>query len=152
MGDEVRFVADSMLGTLAKWLRILGYDTAYDPGLDDAQIVRQARAEGRVVLSRDTALVRRKGLRSLLIGSEVLEKQITQVLEGYGLKADKAFSRCPVCNSMLEDVPRSDTWGQVPPFVSATQERFSLCPDCNHFYWRGTHWRSMQEKIRSLQG
>jgi uncharacterized protein with PIN domain len=152
MGDEVRFAADCMLGTLAKWLRILGYDTAYESELDDAQIARRARTEGRVLLSRDRVLVRRKGLLSLLVESEVLENQILQVLEAYRLKADKPFSRCPVCNVLLEDVPRSDAWGQVPPFVSATQERFSLCPECNHFYWHGTHWQRMVERIRSLQG
>jgi len=152
MGDEVRFVADCMLGTLAKWLRILGYDTAYSSGLDDAQIARQARAEGRVLLSRDTALVRRKGLQSLLVESEVLEEQIAQILKAWRLTAGKPFSRCPGCNSLLEEVSRSDAWGQVPPFVSATQKRFSLCPECNRFYWRGTHWTRMMERIHALRG
>ena len=148
--SEIRFLADSMLGTLAKWLRIMGYDTAYDTRLDDHALVRLARAEERVLLTRDTGLVQRKGVRCLFIASEVLAEQLAQVLETFALHADNPFSRCPVCNSPLEDVPKHDAWGQVPPFVFQTQERFSLCPECNRFYWRGTHWQKMLTQVRNL--
>ena len=148
--SEIRFLADSMLGTLAKWLRIMGYDTAYDARLDDNALVRLARAEERILLTRDTALVQRKGAQSLFIASEVLPEQLTQVVQTFGLHADNPFSRCPVCNSPLEDVPKHDAWGQVPPFVFQTQERFSLCPECNRFYWRGTHWQKMRAQVQKL--
>lgn len=148
---ETRFWADSMLGTLAKWLRILGYDTAYDSTLDDNDIIRLARAQGRIVLTRDTALLRRKGVACFYVASEVLQEQLEQVLRAFGLRADNVFSRCPVCNTMLEERPKSEAWGQVPPFVFQTQEKFSLCPECNRFYWRGTHWRSMRERIEGLK-
>lgn len=148
--SEIRFLADSMLGTLAKWLRILGYDTAYDAALDDNALVRLARAEGRILLTRDTALMQRKGLRYLFISSEVLQEQLAQVLQAFHLRVDNPFSRCPVCNSPLEDVPKHEAWGQVPPFVFQTQERFSLCPECNRFYWRGTHWQKMLAQVRKL--
>lgn len=149
--NELRFVADSMLGTLAKWLRILGYDTAYDAQLDDNQLVRLARAEGRILLTRDTGLRKRKGLRCLFIGSEILEEQLAQVLQTFGLHVDNPFSRCPVCNTALEDVPKYEAWGQVPPFVFQTQKRFNLCPECNRFYWRGTHWQRMLEMVERLK-
>jgi len=149
---EARFVADCMLGTLAKWLRILGYDTLYDPRLDDDGIARLTRAEGRLLLTRDTALVKRKGLRSLLVTSELLQQQLLQVLQERSLQTRRPFSRCPVCNSPLEPVPRSDAWGQVPSFVFATQDSFNLCPQCNRFYWRGTHWRRMLEQVEKLRG
>ena len=149
MGD-IHFLADCMLGTLAKWLRILGYDTAYDAGLDDNELVRLARAEGRILLTRDTGLLRRKGPQCLFIASEVLHEQLAQVLHTFGLHADNPFSRCPVCNAPLEDVPKYEAWGQVPPFVFQTQERFSLCPACDRFYWRGTHWQRMREQVEKL--
>jgi len=149
--NDLRFVADSMLGTLAKWLRILGYDTTYQAQLDDNQLVRLARAEGRILLTRDTGFLKRKGLRRLLIESEVLEEQLAQVLQAFGLHADNPFSRCPVCNTVLEDVPKYEAWGQVPPFVFHTQERFRLCPECNRFYWRGTHWQRMLERMERLK-
>jgi uncharacterized protein with PIN domain len=148
--SEIRFLADSMLGTLAKWLRILGYDTLYSPKLTDLEAVRLARCEGRVLLTRDTGLLRRKGFRALFIQSEVLEEQLAQVLREFGLRSDNSFSRCPVCNAVLEDVPKSEAWGQVPPFVFHTQESFRLCPECNRFYWRGTHWQKMRAQLDKL--
>jgi uncharacterized protein with PIN domain len=148
---EVRFLVDSMLGTLAKWLRILGYDTAYDAQLDDNQLVRLARAQGRILLTRDTGLLKRKGLRTLFVESEVLEEQLAQVQQAFGLDVDQPFSRCPVCNTGLEDVPKYEAWGQVPPFVFQTQERFRLCAECNRFYWRGTHWQRMLERVERLK-
>jgi uncharacterized protein with PIN domain len=147
---EIHFLADGMLGTLAKWLRIMGYDTVYDTRLDDNALVRLARAEGRILLTRDTDLLQRKGTRCLFIASEVLEEQLLQVLQTFGLHVDRPFSRCPVCNSPLEDVAKYEAWGQVPPFVFQTQERFSLCPECNRFYWRGTHWQKMLARVERL--
>jgi uncharacterized protein with PIN domain len=151
MSDETRFAADCMLGTLAKWLRILGYDTTYSARIEDRQLVRLVRAEGRVLLTRDTGLVNRKGLRVLFIRSEALDEQLAQVLRAFHLPMDNPFSRCPVCNTALEDVPKDEAWGQVPPFVFQTQERFKLCPECNRFYWRGTHWQRMAEAVERLQ-
>ena len=150
MVGEKRFVADTMLGTLAKWLRILGYDTAFCPQIDDSDLVRQSRAEERILLTRDTGLRERKGLHVLFIAGDALEEQLAQVLRAFDLRTDKPFSRCPVCNTELEDVPKGDAWGQVPPFVFQTQDEFKLCPDCNRFYWRGSHWRNMLSKVEKL--
>jgi uncharacterized protein with PIN domain len=144
------FLADSMLGTLAKWLRILGYDTAYDVRLDDNQLVRLARSEGRVLLTRDTGFLVRKGLRLVFIESQVLEEQLAQVIQTCGLRTDNPFTRCPICNTELDQVPKYEAWGQVPPYVFQTQQQFSLCPECNQFYWRGTHWQRMKGKLDSL--
>lgn len=147
MESEPRFLVDAMLGTLAKWLRILGFDAVYDPSFDDHQLVRIARAQDRVLLSRDTGLVRHRAVRSLWVESQVLEEQLAQVIQEYRLQADNPFSRCPACNHPLEAVPKGEAWGHVPPFVFQTQERFSICPKCNRFYWRGTHWQRMLDHI-----
>ncbi|HUT15551.1 MAG TPA: Mut7-C RNAse domain-containing protein, partial [Anaerolineae bacterium] len=128
MAYGIRFLADGMLGSLAKWLRILGYDTTYYPHLEDNEIARLARAEDRVLLTRDTGLLRRKGLHSLFVESELLEQQLAQVLQDLDLQDEQPFSRCPVCNTMLEDVPKHEAWGQVPPYVFQTQQAFRLCP------------------------
>lgn len=139
-----------MLGTLAKWLRILGYDTAYHAHIEDDQLVRLSRAEGRILLTRDTALLQRKGLACLFVESQVLEEQLAQVVEAFRLPVGNPFSRCPVCNTVLSDASKHEAWGQVPPFVFQTQESFKLCPDCNRFYWRGTHWQRMVEDLKRL--
>ncbi|MCL6429745.1 MAG: Mut7-C RNAse domain-containing protein [Anaerolineae bacterium] len=142
-----RFVADAMLGRLARWLRILGYDTLYDPRGHDDELVRMARAEGRILLTRDTGLVCRRGVRSLLVSHDHVEAQLRQVSAELGLRAPNRFSRCPVCNERLEAVPKSWAWGYVPPYTFCTQQEFRLCPACNRFYWRGTHWERMCSTI-----
>jgi len=145
--SEHRFIADAMLGRLVKWLRLLGYDTLYDASWDDAQLVRLARAEDRILLTRDTALARRKGARLLFVQSEELAEQLTQLHRQIGLRALAPFSRCPVCNEPLQPLPKDRAWGQVPPYVFVTQDEFRLCPACSRFYWRGTHWAHMQELL-----
>jgi uncharacterized protein with PIN domain len=154
-----------MLGTLAKWLRILGYDTYFDPDLDDHQLVRIARAEDRVLLTRDTELARRRGVQVLLLSSESLEEQLHEVLvdarSRLGSDADRfarlmdeqILTRCPVCNEPLEDLDRDEARARVPPYVFQTQEAFKICPGCQRVYWRGTHWERMQARLsRILSG
>ena len=136
-----------MLGTLAKWLRILGYDTLFDPDLDDHQLVRLARAEGRVLLTRDRELARRRGVRTLLIASQDLEAQIAQVLSDLDLEPAPTLSRCLVCNEPLQPLDREAARQRVPPYVAQTQNAFKICPACQRVYWAGTHRRRMQERL-----
>jgi len=147
----MKFLVDSMLGRLAKWLRILGYDTLYFPSLDDNDLVRIARAEGRMVLTRDREMVRRRGIDSLLIESDDFREQIRQLLHDLNLSLEGSFSRCSVCNSPLRRVSKEAVQERVPPYVFQTQERFSLCPQCGKIYWRGTHWQRMRERLRRLE-
>lgn len=140
-----------MLGTLAKWLRILGYDATYDPGLDDYQLMRLARAEDRVLLTRDEELARRRGVRALLIGSQVLDEQIWQVLAELDLEPAPWFSRCPVCNDVLVSLDRQAARARVPEYVARTHEQFRLCPSCGRVYWRGSHWQQMEARLDALR-
>ncbi len=138
-----------MLGRLARWLRVLGYDTLYLPELDDAALARLARAEDRILLTRDRELARRKGLRVLLLQDDQVEQQLRIVVARLGLTANDAFSRCIQCNIMLEEVNREEARPLVPPFVYNTQTRFRRCPQCGRVYWRGTHWAHMVELLES---
>lgn len=146
----MRFVADAMLGTLAKWLRILGFDTLFDANLNDHQLVRLARAENRVLLTRDHELARRRGLHTLLVTAEHLDDQVRQVLADLSLATDCAFSRCPVCNQLLEAIDRETAQARVPAYVVHTHDSFSRCPACQRVYWRGTHWQQMDEHLKNL--
>ncbi|MDI7275958.1 MAG: Mut7-C RNAse domain-containing protein, partial [Anaerolineae bacterium] len=87
--------------------------------------------------------VRRRGVRSLFVVDDQVEAQLRQLAAELGLWARDPFSRCPVCNDRLEAVPKSWAWGYVPPYTFCTQREFRLCPGCNRFYWRGTHWKRM---------
>lgn len=131
-----------MLGALARWLRVLDFDVAYDPALDDPELVALAAAEGRTILTRDRRLVERRLARNhLLIRSDQVEEQVRQVLEELGLRPDPArlLRRCLRCNHPLEPVPAEEARARVPPYVARTQEEFRGCPGCGRLYWRGTH-------------
>jgi uncharacterized protein with PIN domain len=145
------FIVDAMLGTLAKWLRILGYDALFDPALDDYQLMRLARAQDRVLLTRDRKLARQRGVRALLITSEHLDDQIRQVLADLDLEPDQSFSRCPVCNEPLQPLDRESARARVPAYVAQTHETFKICPACRRIYWRGTHWQHMDEFLAGLK-
>jgi len=137
-----------MLGRLAKWLRLLGYDTAYDNAADDHELARRARAEGRVLLTRDRELANRRGLRTLLIQSQVLEEQLQEVREAFGPPPHPSLSRCSVCNTALERVAPEQIADRVPPFVLRTQTEFHLCPGCGRVYWPGSHVEMMKRKLK----
>ena len=148
---SARFVADTMLGRLARWLRILGYDTHYDPALDDDALLRIAQAEDRILLTRDHALARRGGPSAFLIDHDDLLAQLQAIRQRFGDPPDAPFSRCPVCNARLVPVPREAVAAYVPAFVWQQHERFHRCPSCDRIYWPGTHFERMQAVLRALQ-
>ena len=146
----LRLLADAMLGRLAKWLRLQGYDTAYDNAATDPELARRARAEGRVLLTRDQALAARRGLRSLLIRSQVLEEQVREVHQGLGPPPHPALSRCAVCNSLLEPISHDQAAQRVPPHVLRTQTEFRRCPGCGRVYWPGSHLQAIRAQLDAL--
>ena len=145
---NTRFIADVMLGRLARWLRVLGLDVAYSNAYEDNEIVRMAEQENRVILTRDTGLAaRRSRAECLLIASVNYKEQIQQVLRTFDLRTFTVFSRCLECNVLLKDVDKESVFEQVPAYVYLTQERFAICPSCNRVYWHGTHADRMLKQI-----
>jgi uncharacterized protein with PIN domain len=141
-----------MLGRLAKWLRLLGYDTVYSPSLDDADLARLSLAEDRLLLTRDTQLAQRRRLRSLLIKSDHLAEQLAQVRQELCLAPSSGvLSRCLRCNTSLDSIDRADARETVPPHVWRTHECFSRCPSCGRIYWPGTHWERMHRMAQRIQ-
>ena len=148
-----RFLVDAMLGSLARWLRILGFDAAYDPALDDPELVELALTEGRILLTRDRRLVMRKRARRyVLIERDGVETQLGQVLGELGIEVDPrgVWGRCLRCNEALETADTAWARARVPPFVARTQSRFRRCPGCERIYWRATHVEAMTDRLRSM--
>jgi uncharacterized protein with PIN domain len=144
----MKFVADVMVGKLARWLRVLGLDVAYSNVLTDDEIIRLAEAENRIILTRDTEFAaRRTNSSCLLIESDHYKDQVQQVVRAFDLKEFKVFSRCLECNTPLQDVDKEAVFERVPPFVYLTQERFATCPSCNRVYWHGTHADEILKRI-----
>jgi uncharacterized protein len=146
----MKFLADNMLGKLATWLRLLGYDTTYLPEVDDPELAEIARAEDRVLLTRDVELTRRRNLCFVLIQSDRTGEQLRQVFRELKLSAREAFSRCAECNVELIDTNRDEVREDVPPYVFETQTRFRRCPQCRRVYWRGTHWAHIHSEIEDV--
>jgi uncharacterized protein with PIN domain len=144
---HLRLLADCMLGRLAKWLRLLGYDTAYENDATDHELARRARAEGRLLLTCDRELAARRGLKTLLIRSQQLDAQVQQVQEALGPAPEPSLSRCSVCNVVLEETPAQEVADRVPPYVLETNAKFRHCPSCGRVYWSGSHVETMEEQL-----
>ena len=151
--DTPRFLCDAMLGRLATWLRVLGYDARYAGELPDAALVALARVEGRVLLTRDTRLVRRRSIGPhAFISSDRVWDQVREVAERFRLDmAGRVGTRCLRCNVALESFPREAAADRVPPYVWQTQQAFRRCPSCDRVYWAGTHRAHMAATLRGLQ-
>jgi len=142
-----RLLVDAMLGRLARWLRLMGYDAVYWRDGSDSALIRQARAEDRLIVTRDHQLAGRRGVLAILVASESLNEQIAEVRAVLRGPAAEPFSRCPECNGKLEDLPAEAARELVPPYVWHTQSLFRHCPDCSRVYWKGTHWPGMQSRL-----
>ena len=151
----LRFAADCMLGRLARWLRILGHDVVYFRKIEDADLVELAGREGRILLTRDTRLVRRRAAReAVLIESPYLEQQLRQLArrDGAGLLAPGLCRRCLECNEPTLAVEKHAVKDRVPPYVFRTQSRFRECPACRRIYWSASHVRDMIRRLRRSLG
>lgn len=147
----MRFLADAMLGKLAKWLRILGYDTVYIPDVDDDYLVRIAIREDRILLTRDRYLCERRIVRSrcVFVDWGTTAQQVRQVLQAMDLhpKTEGLFTRCAVCNGQINAVSKEEVADRLPPYVYKTQTEFGRCEGCGRVYWRGTHVQHVLEAL-----
>jgi uncharacterized protein with PIN domain len=154
--SEIRFIVDHNVGKLARWLRMMGYDSLFFDGEDDSQMVRQALAEGRMILTRDAGIMKRRvvnngRLKALLIESEEPERQMQQVITRLDLDINlRPFTLCLECNHPLVERSREEVKDRVPPYVYETQSQYMECPACQRIYWRGTHWEAMIKKLEKL--
>lgn len=151
MYGNMKFAADKMLGRLARWLRIVGHDVIYGPHLSGYGLIRAARREGRPILTRDRSIAKKKPPDYLLIESDQFREQLKQVIGAYGLNSLKdAFTRCVECNTVLQPISKGSVEEKVPPYVFATQERFSFCQKCRRIYWPATHHQKMLEELKAM--
>ena len=156
MGQEKtpEFVVDAMLGRLARWLRILGFDTWYFREIDDRALLRLHAESGRILLTRDTRLVqcREVGLY-VLVRYDGWQDQLRQVVEALSLdvRPESMLTRCLLCNRPLEKLVREDVHGRVPDYVAGTTSAFRGCRSCDKVYWAGTHRKRMEEVVSMLR-
>ena len=152
----IKFIVDNNVGKLAKWLRMMGYDTLSFNGSDDSHMVAIALAEGRVILTRDTQIMKRRvvtsgRLKVILIQGDEPGLQMRQVIDTLNLDCQfRPFTICLECNQSLLERSREEVKDLVPPYVLQTQNQYMECPACHRIYWRGTHWQAMTEKLKKF--
>lgn len=145
-----RFILDSMLGKLARWLRILGYDAEYHRDFDDDQLLKVAETENRILLTRDRALHRRaimNDLRSHFLTDVKLSSWLTSLKRSYGirLELDTHTPRCSLCNQLLSLLKSPSKLDSLPYKIRKSYTEFWSCPECSKIYWQGSHWKNMIE-------
>ena len=143
----VKFLCDHMLGTLARWLRFLGYDTAYPKTLSDNELKALAAAEGRVLLTRDRELSARVSDGMFLVSDDP-DEQLLAVVQRFRLTDENALTRCSVCNASIHRVPKDEARDRVPDGVHDRQDEFWRCEQCGRFYWQGSHFERLRAKVR----
>ena len=152
--NELKFIVDQNVGKLARWLRTMGYDTSYFDGDDDSYMVRQALLEDRIILTRDSGIMKRRvvtigKLKAILIASDEPEQQMRQVIQTLTLDCYfKPFSLCLECNQPLAERGKEEVKDRVPPYVFKTRDQYMECPSCHRIYWRGTHWEAMLRRLK----
>jgi uncharacterized protein len=142
---RARFVADAHLGGLARLLRMAGFDTLYRNTLHDAEVEAIALDDGRAVLTRDRALLKRRGVEyGCYVRALKAEAQLLEVVERFGLaERMRPFTLCLSCNAPLRPIAKADVLARLPPRVAATQDEFSTCDRCHGVFWKGSHWQRM---------
>ncbi len=149
---EPRFLADQMLGRLAVWLRLIGYDTAQPLDRPDSWLLRLAREEGRILLTQDAPLARATSAHTYYVNARGFEDQLVEVVRTFDLAIDPArlLSRCTRCNSRVDRVAAEAARPLVPPAVRDAHEDFFACPSCRKIYWRGDHCDRILDRLAGL--
>jgi uncharacterized protein with PIN domain len=153
---EIKFIVDNNVGKLAKWLRIMGYDALLFTEEDDVKMVKVALAQNRVILTKDTQIMRRRlvtsgRIKAILIKEDGPKAQLRQIADALGLDYQfRPFSICLECNQSLVERDKDEVRDLVPPYVFETQNLYMECPSCHRIYWRGTHWQAMSRELEML--
>lgn len=152
----MKFAADSMLGRLARWLRMSGYDTAYFKQKGDEDLISIAANENRILLTRDSKLhakALKLKLQSCHVRSGELLEQLKQLaLElGIAIQGSPIFARCTACNGVLERTEKESLRNKIPDTVLDGTDDFYSCKSCGKIYWRGSHWNRIKETADRLR-
>jgi uncharacterized protein with PIN domain len=141
-----RFVADAHLGGLAHLLRLTGFDTLYDNNFQDDEIEMIAMRQGRIVLTRDRELLKRRSItHGCYVHAIKPTQQLSEIVERLDLtRSAQPFTLCLQCNAPLRAIEKALVLERIPPRISAAFDRFSTCDACQRVFWEGSHWRSMR--------
>lgn len=152
----MNFIVDGMLGTLARWLRMMGHDIKYSTKLDDPQLLLIAKTENRVLLTRDLALYQQataKGVEAYYVEGINEPERLSELAQRFNvvLSIDLEKSRCPKCNTKLSAVSKQEIVDKVEKNTLKHYDDFWLCPNCGHVYWQGAHWTKIRATLKEAE-
>ena len=151
----MKALCDQMLGTLAKWLRLFGFDTFYaNSEMEDEELLQVAKKEDRVIITRDKQLIARGKKEKLsVIGMNTtdLDEQLNLVLKNVDIDQKAILSRCSVCNTILDEIEKSEVKDKVPTKIFENNEKFWFCSKCDKIYWMGSHYERILGKIEKIK-
>ena len=154
--DDLKFLADGMLGKLTRWLRMLGHDVVYTGSMNDNELISKTKEENRILLTRDVKLYQRataKGVEAFLLESPDQIANLAQTAKRFKfpLEINPDRSRCPKCNTKIKSVQKAEVEGKVPEKTLAHYDEFWQCPNCGQIYWRGAHWKEIEKTLAEAQ-
>ena len=152
----MKFLADGMLGKLARWLRMLGHDVVYSVELGDSELLELAKKEERVLLTKDFELYKRaitKGLDAYYVEGKTESERLAEVAKRYSLQLtiDMDKSHCPVCNTPLKTASKEQLQGELEKNTYTYYDKFWRCPNCGQIYWQGAHWKQITQTLTQAQ-
>ena len=152
----MKFIADGMLGRLARWMRLLGEDVVYLKDTKDEELIKAALEENRTLLTSDIALYRRARARNVnayVVEGKTEANRLAEIAEilRIPLEADPNRSRCAICNGSILATQKRQVEGKVPGKVFATNTDFWMCSRCSKIYWRGGHWLNIDSTIQGVK-
>lgn len=145
-----------MVGKLARYMRMAGYDVMYINNASDDQIIKIARETDRIILTRDSLMLARREFKKgiikyLYIKEDKLENQLDQIKLDLKVSLKPNLVRCIECNEKLIKVKKEDVKNKVPPYVYKTQKNFLYCKNCDKYYWRGTHYQNIKNTFLNIK-
>lgn len=151
--NKPRFLVDSMLGNVARKMRILGYDAVYSADMPDQQILEQAARSGRIIITRDAELSRRAAKMSvptIPVAGNPEPLAMSEIIRALNITPDISgeSARCTICNGDTARITGEEAGGRVPDGVRRRTGLFWECRECRHVYWEGTHIRNLREAAR----
>ena len=152
----MKFLLDSMLGKLARWLRMLGHDVTYNVKLDDSALLELARKESRTLLTKDLELYQRaitKTIDAYYVKGKTESESLAELAKRYNLtlQINMEKSHCPICNTLLKESPKERLKDELEKNTFIYYNKFWKCPNCGQIYWQGAHWKQITNTLNQAQ-
>ncbi len=152
----LKLITDGMLGKLTRWLRMLGHDVEYSNFEEDKKLIEKAKLEERILLTRDLKLYQQamiNGVDAFLVKAATAPEKLADLARrfDFNLEIDVTVSRCPKCNAKIRRVSKDMVVDRVPETTSTYYDEFWECSCCRQVYWRGAHWKRIEETLKEAK-